>query len=211
MSLPFSADAFFEVFASYNRAWWPAALALWLVAAVVVIEVARAPRPGTDRAASVVLMGLWVWGGVVYHGAYFAAINPAARVFAVLFVLQGAILGWTGLVRGRLTFGVATGVARAIGLGLALYALAYPGLTLLLGHRYPAAPTFGVPCPTTILTVGLLLTSRCPPPKVIWIPLAWSLIGGSAAVLLGVAADYVLLACAPILAANTLWGGRAAR
>ena len=204
MRLPFTADAFFGVFAHYNRAWWPAALALWVLAAVAVIEVVRSPQPRTDRLATVVLTGLWMWGAVVYHAAYFTAINPAAWVFAGMFVLEGAILAWTGLVRRRLTFGAATGPAKAIGVALAVYALAYPGLTLLLGHHYPAAPTFGVPCPTTVLTVGLLTTCRRPPLAVVWIPLVWSLIGGSAAFLFGVAADYVLLACAPILAGLAL-------
>jgi hypothetical protein len=51
---------------------------------------------------------------------------------------------------------------------------------------------FGVPCPTTIFTAGILMLAR---PR-IWplsvIPVLWSAIGGSAAFLFGVAADLVL-------------------
>ena len=204
MSLPFSADAFFDVFARYNLALWPAALALWLSAGAVLLAIVRSPGRRTDRLVAVVLVALWVWGGAVYHAVYFTAINPAARAFALLFLVQAGLLTWSGLVRGQLSLGSASTIARGTGTALALYALAYPGLSIALGHPYPAAPTFGVPCPTTIFTVGVLLTCRHPPVTVALIPLVWSLIGGSAAVLLGVTADYVLLACAPLLAAH-LW------
>ena len=90
-------------------------------------------------------------------------------------------------------------MARA-GSGLAVYALAYPFLTVAFGHRYPAALTFGVPCPTVILTVGLLLTVRGGVPLILAIvPISWGFIGGSAAVLLNVPTDYVLLGAGALL------------
>jgi hypothetical protein len=54
---------------------------------------------------------------------------------------------------------------------------------------------FGIaPCPVTLFTFGLLLLARGP---VAWwllvIPVAWSLVGGSAAFLLHVPQDWVLL------------------
>jgi hypothetical protein len=204
MFLPFSADAFFDVFARYNLALWPAAVALWLAAATVLLAIVRSPQPQTDRLVVIALVTLWVWGGAVYHAVYFTAINPAAWAFALLFLAEAGLLVWVGLVRRQLSFGSASRLARLSGAGLALYALAYPGLSIALGHAYPATPTFGVPCPTTIFSAGVLLTCRRLPLLVTLIPLVWSLIGGSAAVLLGVAADYVLLACAPVLVAHLL-------
>lgn len=85
-------------------------------------------------------------------------------------------------------------------MALALYALAYPVLNLLAGHQYPATPTFSVPCPTGILTVGLLfMTAGRPPIAVIVVPFLWAVIGGSAALVLGITTDYVLLACSVLL------------
>ena len=76
-----------------------------------------------------------------------------------------------------------------------IYALViYPALGYWLGHRYPAAPTFGLPCPTTIFTFGMLLwTNRRVPLYLLPIPFAWSLIGISAAMSLGMTEDYGLL------------------
>jgi hypothetical protein len=66
-------------------------------------------------------------------------------------------------------------------------------LTIAFGHSYPA--TFGVPCPTAILTIGVLLTvCRNVPAWLTIVPALWAFIGGSAALLLKVPTDYVLLA-----------------
>lgn len=71
---------------------------------------------------------------------------------------------------------------------------------MALGHDYPATPTFGLPCPTTILTVGVLLTVQGRVPvSLSVVPILWGGIGGSAALLLGVQTDYVLLASGVLL------------
>jgi hypothetical protein len=205
MTLPFTADAFFEVFARYNAAVWPVVAALWVVAAGVVVTVVRVPGERASRLAAAVLAVLWLWGGLVYHAAYFTSINPAAWGFAALFIGEAALLAWYGVIQRRLAFGTAAGLPRALGMGLMCYALAYPALNILTGHTYPAAPTFGVPCPTGILTAGLLLTTaRRPPLPVVVVPVLWALIGGSAALVLGVTTDYVLLACSVLLIVDTI-------
>jgi hypothetical protein len=86
--LPFDAHEFFEVFARNNAAVWPAPIALELAALVAVILALR-PGGGSDRAIGVILGGLWLWMGGVYHLGFFRPINPAATVFGVLFVLEG--------------------------------------------------------------------------------------------------------------------------
>ncbi|HXV44590.1 MAG TPA: DUF6064 family protein, partial [Anaerolineae bacterium] len=59
---------------------------------------------------------------------------------------------------------------------------------------YPQSPTFGLPCPTTIFTFGLLLwTDHRFPKYLLVIPVIWSLFGLSAAVQLGVLEDIMLL------------------
>ena len=56
-------------------------------------------------------------------------------------------------------------------------------------------PAFGVtPCPVTIFTFGvLLLATRRVPVVLLVVPLLWSLIGGSAAFLLDIPQDWLLL------------------
>jgi len=78
------------------------------------------------------------------------------------------------------------------------YALAgYPWVGSIVGHRYPYLPTFGLPCPTTIFTLAVLVLAR---PPVAWslfvIPIGWSLIGTVAALEFGVVQDYALLVTA---------------
>jgi len=194
--LPFTVDEFLAVFAEYNRALIIGAAGLWFVAIGVLIGAARRPHRAS-RALTLFLAALWSWNAVAYHVLFFTSINPAAWVFAAAFLLQAFLFAASFQ---NIEYFSATGLRAATGVALVVYALAYPFLTIVSGHSYPATPTFGVPCPTAILTIGVLVTVRAGPP--IWlaiIPALWAFIGGSAAILLGVPTDYVLLAAGLVL------------
>lgn len=193
--LPFTREQFIAVFADYNVAVWPAQVVAYAVGLGMVAAVLR-PSPSGSRFVAAALALMWTWTGVAYHGLFFAAINKAALGFAALFVVQGALFAYLGVVRGRLSFGPAGGAASWLGWGLVVYAsLLYPMLGAWAGHGYPGTPMFGItPCPVTLFTFGMLLLTRTPVPKwLLAIPLAWSLLGGSAAFLLGIPQDWPLL------------------
>lgn len=200
MSLPFSHAQFFEVFQRYNEAVWPAQLVLGLfaLAAAALLFV-----PGGGRAVSAILAALWAWMAIAYHFAFFRAINPAATLFGVMFLAGAAAFGWS-----RLRFGWPGAARGAFGIALIVYALAvYPVLGAMLGQQYPAAPTFGLPCPTTLFTAGVLLFLQPPYPRhVLIVPFLWTLVGASAAVLLGVPQDFGLVVAALALAWLALTG-----
>jgi succinate dehydrogenase hydrophobic anchor subunit len=194
VDLPFTTTQFFDVFAHYNRAIWPLQFAL-AGAALTCVVLLYAPAARAGRAISLLLALLWAWMALAYHIAFFTAINPAAWLFGALFVAAAVAFGWVGAAKGTLEFESPRGARGAVGATLVLFALAvYPALGYLLGHRYPASPTFGLPCPTTIFTLGMLLFAKPPVPwKVYAIPMMWSLIGASAALELGVREDFSLL------------------
>jgi hypothetical protein len=199
--LPFDQDQFLAVFARYNEAVWPAQAILTGLAIVAALLAWRPSRAG-DRIIAGVLAVLWAWMGVVYHWAFFRAINPAAVAFGAAFVFEAAVLVWFGVMRGRLQFRVradASGLAAGI---MVVYALAvYPLVGQAAGHLYPAAPTFGLPCPTTIFTLGLLLAAGPQLPKlVLAVPLAWSVVGAVAALQLGMVEDFGLPAAGLVAA-----------
>jgi hypothetical protein len=205
MSPPFTVAEFLDVFARYNTAVWPAQLGL-VALAVAAVVLALRPRPGAGRAIALLLALLWLWMGVGYHLAFFAAINPLARVFGAAFVLQAGVLAGLGWWRPRLSFRARWDGAGIAGGALVLYALVvYPILAVLAGHGYPAMPTFGLPCPTTIFTFGLLLwTDARVPRAVLVIPFLWALIGMSAAIGLGMREDFGLVVAALVSTAVLL-------
>jgi hypothetical protein len=196
-ALPFTVDEFLGVFAEYNRMFWFVAAAFWLAVAGALGLAWR--HPATRSGALSLLVGvLWLWNAAAYHALLFTRINRAAWLFAALFVVQGVLLVCAGARSSVEYFSV--GAWRKVGTGLALYALAYPFLAVAFGHRYPSTPTFGVPCPTAILTIGMLLTARGGvPPALAIVPAMWGLVGGSAAVLLDVWTDYLLLGAGVLL------------
>ena len=198
-TLPFGREEFLEVIAAYNVAVSPLQLPLLaLAAAALALPLVHAPRAGRWVAAA--LSFLWLWMGVVFHIGFFSRINPAAFLFGALFVVQGGLFAAVAASRGmpppawRSLCGMAAGA-------LLIYSLvAYPALADALGHEYPRLPTFGLPCPTTIFTLALLILGKHrPPPFLFVIPALWSLIGLAAALQLGMWED-LGLAIAGVLA-----------
>jgi hypothetical protein len=195
--LPFTLEQFLDVFASYNTAIWPAQIVAYLLGAIALAALLR-PGRASDRIVSAVLGLMWLFTGILYHGAFFSSVNKAAFAFGVLFVVEGVALLYTGVVRDGLRFAINYGFRAVIGAGFILYAsLVYPLIGIATGHSWPALPMFGVtPCPVTIFTFGLLLmTTRRFSYWLLVIPFIWSLIGGSAAILLNVWQDWLLLVC----------------
>lgn len=208
MELPFSTEAFFAVMGRYNEAVWPMQWLLYAIGVgLAILSLAR--RRLDARLIFWPLAGLWLWMALAYHWAFFRAINPAAVLFAAFFVAQAMLLLWAPW-RSRTAVFRRSGWQYGAGLALLAYALLlYPGLNLYLGDRYPEMVTFGLPCPTTILTVALLAMLESGPVRILSvIPLLWGLVGGSAAWKLGVEQDYGLLAAALLALALVSLPGR---
>lgn len=206
MTVPFSRDEFFAVFVSYNDAVWPAQIILIAIAVMIVAAACFSPRA---RWPVLALAGLWIWMGVVYHIGFFSRINSAAFLFGALFILQGVIMGAQTLT-GSLRFAVPRDPTSVVtGALLLVYALiGYPVLAAVSGQLYPAVPTFGLPCPTTIFTLGMLTWSPSRVRHVMIIPVLWAVVGTSAAAQLGVVEDWGLPVAAIAVILVRLRGNR---
>ncbi len=199
MQLPFTIEDFFGVFRDYNEAVWPVQVVLIAVALVTVLLAVRSSR-WSGVVVSAMLAFLWAWMAVAYHMAFFASINSLAYGFAGVCLVGSLVFVWQGVLRRRLQFGWTRGWRAYSGLALVVTALLiYPVWSWYRGHPYPLLPTFGLPCPTTIFTIGLLAFLVPPYPRSPFIiPLLWCLIGVQAAFLLGVAQDITLLVAAAV-------------
>lgn len=194
MKLPFSLEEFLKVFEEYNLAMWPIQVLFYALAIVSIISILKW-KSQSDRIVYSILAFFWFWMGIVYHIVYFSPINKAAFVFGVIFIAQGIIFLYFGTIKRKTQFEFNFDFSGTIGIIAILYALiVYPVLGYVLGHVFPRTPTFGVPCPTTIFTFGILLfSSNRIPWYMITVPFLWSLIGFSAAVNLSVWEDFGLV------------------
>jgi Family of unknown function (DUF6064) len=197
--LPFTQAQFFEVFRRYNEAVWPVPLLLSALGMVAVAFVLR-PRRWSGVLVSGILALLWAWLAIGYHLAFFARVNPIAPAFAALSAAGAGLFLWFGVVTRRLQYRALQRGRTIAGLTLVAYGLVvYPVVSMATGHPYPAMPTFGLPCPTTLFTIGVLalLVPPCPW-LVLLVPVLWSLVGLQAAFLLGVPQDFALLPAAAV-------------
>lgn len=210
MQLPFTAEQFFGVFQTYNSAVWPAQILLLVLAALAVIFIAFR-RSWSGVAVSAILAVLWIWIGAAYHLAFFARINPVAYGFGALSIVGGFMFAWHGVIRRSLEFSFGKSLRAAIGTALLVFSLVvYPIWGTLAGHGYPALPTFGLPCPTTIFTIGVLaLASGTSLRAVLTVPILWSLVGSQAAFVLDVKPDLGLLVVGVVAVGLFIWPARA--
>ena len=192
--MPFTVEEFLKIFRDYNTAVYPFQFILFL-SATYAIYLVFSKKSYSSKAVTWVLVFYWVWIGVVYHIIFFSSINPAAYVFGIIFILQALLFIKAGIIDNKLEFRFEKGLNQYIGGLIIFYALLiYPLLGIYFGHIYPENPTFGLPCPTTIFTFGILLmTTKKIPAYIIGIPLVWAIIGFFAAINLGIKEDTGLL------------------
>ena len=209
MNPPFSREEFFDVFAAYNTAIWPLQLVL-LAVTVLVLALAVKDAPWRGHVISLWVATLWGWMAIAYHWRFFTEINPAARPFAAAFLGQALLILWYGFRSGGLRFAPRDNLVGYAGGLLVVYALfAYPLIGIAAGQSYPALPTFGLPCPTTIFTLGVLIWVV---PAIPWallvVPVLWALVGVSAAINFGVTEDLMLPAATLIALGVAVWQRR---
>jgi Family of unknown function (DUF6064) len=195
MKLPFTTEQFLDVFSKYNESIWPLQIFFYFSAVYCIYSVFRRTA-FSHKLVFMFLVFIWLWMGVVYNIIFFASINTAAYLFGSLFILQALVFVYEGLIENRLMFEFTGSIYNYAGALHVIFALAvYPLLGFILGHRYPQSPTFGLPCPTTIFTLGIILFIRGRIPLLlIAIPLLWSVIGFTAAFTLDIYEDTGLLA-----------------
>ncbi len=197
MNIPFTRADFYGVFSAYNTAVWPMQLLLMALGVLAVVLLIR-QRKNASVGISAILTFLWAWQALAYHLVFFTAINPLAYVFAAVFMVGAAVFFWQGVVRRRLNFtqtGITNGWRARAGWSLMIFAVfIYPAWTYLTGHRYPAFPTFGLPCPSTLFTIGLLTFLVKPYPRSPFVvPVLWCFVGSQAAFVFDVTADLGLI------------------
>jgi hypothetical protein len=194
MNLPFTVEQFLDIFKTYNQSVYPMQIVFYLLGSTVIF-LSLKKIANADRMINAILSVFWLWMGIAYHLIYFAQINKAAYLFGAIFILQGLLFFYCGVLTNSLSYKFRFDKPGWIGALMITFALIiYPFLGYVFGHIYPASPTFGLPCPTTIFTFGVFMWSdRKIPLPVLIIPFIWSIIGFFAAINLGIYEDTGLL------------------
>ncbi|MFZ4800091.1 MAG: DUF6064 family protein [Bacteroidia bacterium] len=209
MKPPFTLEQFLEVFKNYNEAVFPTQFVIYLFSLIVIYYTIK-PNPKSNKIISTILSFLWLWMGIVYHIIYFTTINKAAWLFGGIFIIQGILFLIFGLFQNKFSFQFQKDRLGITGTFLIVFALIiYPILGYFFGHVYPSSPTFGLPCPTTIFTFGLLLlTNKKLPVIVLIIPFIWSIIGFMAAFQFGILEDTGLIVASLVTVSLLIYRNR---
>ena len=200
---------FLPMFESVNRDLWPLQAFTLLLGLAMAIAAIRKSRIA-DRFSAAALGLIWIFDGAVFHAIYFRSIYEPAGMFAVLWVVQGALFIVAGVFRPRLSFTASRDGYAAFGFLLIAYALlVYPVLGYLLRSDLAHATWFGpFPCPVAVFTIGMFLLTDDRVPKYLvivpllwavtaWVPVSWGvtediglLVGGTIGMVLLFVRDY---------------------
>jgi hypothetical protein len=176
--LLFSPRTYYRLFELYNAAVWPAQIVTLALGLAILVSIMRGGS-WSGRVVSALLAALWLFVAWAYLLERYDTINWAARYFAIGFVVQAALLAWSGLILDRLRFGVGDITGR-IGLALLLYALViHPLIAPLTSRPWMQAEIFGLaPDPTAIATLGVLVAVDRPRWHLLAIPFLWCALAG---------------------------------
>jgi hypothetical protein len=200
MKIPFTTEQFFTVFEHYNQSVFPVQLILILLGIWVSYRI-HSGKKAHKKQVDFLMAVLWIWSGLVYHIVNFSAINKAAIVFGSLYILQGLLFLFVATKEQTTDAINQKGIKGYLGYFFLVFGLLlYPIIGFLLEQTPERIISLGLPCPTTLFTLGILILRS---PKIPWylliIPCLWSLIGLSAAINFGVFQDYMMIIGAVIV------------
>ena len=191
--LPYSAEAWFALVSAYNEAIRPVpALALFLVAAAIALAVRS--RQNRSRPIAAILVGGWLWTGLVWHIAYFRDLNFMAGIYGAVFFVEAALLAWAGMYRDRLALRFDNSFRSWAGFAVALAsAVVLPLADWLNGESWTEARfALIAPAATAGLTAGLLVLSGARVRYLlIAVPVIWLFGTAVQGWILGVQRDYL--------------------
>lgn len=192
--LPYTAETLFALFDEYNRAIRPLlGLALFLAAGVLMLVI----RARNDRTK--IVLGILAAGCAVdrhrlpVHLCFGDKYRPP--IYAAAFILQGLLLIWAGVFRGRLVLQFDRGVASWAGIRIAIIAaFILPVIDWLSGVGWTDVRlALLAPGATAGFTLGILITSKGPIPiQLVALPVIWTFIAGVHAWMLDIPHDYLL-------------------
>lgn len=192
--LPYTAEILFALFDDYNSAVRPVpALAVFFAASVIMLVI-RARQDRTRLVTGILACG-WLWTGAIYHLGYFADINFAAPVYGAAFILQGALMAWTGVFRRGLILHFDKGAIGWAGIRIAVIsAVILPLIDWLSGVGWSGVRLVLIaPGVTAGFTLGILMMSKGPIPlHLAAIPILWVVVEGVHAWTLNIPQDYLL-------------------
>lgn len=193
--LLFSPRTYYRMFELYHQQTWPAHAVIVAFAVILVVMLRREPKARGPAVAGVLALS-WIWVAIAFHLQRYATINWAARYFAVAFIVQGILLLWHGVIRGRLPLRQSALQSSRIFPSLLFLALVIEAIAGLVGGRTWEQLEFPglTPDATAIATLLVLCLPALRAPRVLLVfPILWCAVGGATLWALGSAEAWVVL------------------
>lgn len=185
------ADTIFKLLGEYHKAVYPMPY-IFIILALIIFWLLFSEYKYKNIFITTILGFFWFWSGLVLFTMHVASFMPLTYALqGVLFPIQGLLFFHLAFSSKNLECRYQKTFVSGFGLLTMFFAVfIYPIIGNFTGHFYPEAPVFGDPCPLTIFTLGLFLTSvKKVELKVYLIPFFWAMMGFVAVFKLGIYVD----------------------
>lgn len=173
--IPYSAEVYQGLFTYYYQTISPVHIAALGLGIFLVVLSARYSKRG-GLIGQMVIAGLWVWNGVVFHNQFLIDLNWAAQYFGYAFIAQGAVIAIYAYVQRDVVCKPGPGTRTTSGV-LIIFAMTFsPTVAAILETPISHSQLFGVTPLTIILaSVGTWLVAyQRPPLALMIIPVLWA-------------------------------------
>lgn len=205
--LPFTAEVLRASTAQFNTDLWPLHV-LGLLLALAVPVLTLKPMPGAGRVIGGILAAASFGVGALFYLGHFATLAFFAPALGWLWIAQGALLLWSGVVRDTLAPRRPQTPADWFGLAIVTLGVLWPVVDVLVTPAgWEAVRVFGLlGAPTLLVTLGaLLLTADRPPLHLAALPLLWALAQAAMAWVLDIRLDLALPVIAVAAVGAMVW------
>ena len=204
MKPPFTSEQFFKVFENYNAFVFPAQY-VFIFFGILALILLFSDKKHKNMFTGTLLGVFWIWMGLAYYLTFFTGISKAGIGFALLFLFEGIYLIYATF-RLKIEFTFKRSVSNYLALFFIIFGIfLYPIIGYIRGEELLRTISLGLPCPTTIFTLGFLMFCKDKAARtLIIIPTVWSIIGISAALNFNITQDF-LMVIAAITANISIW------
>jgi len=173
--IPYSAEVYQGLFTFYYQTISPVHIAALGIGLFLVALSARYSKRG-GLVGQIVIAGLWVWNGVVFHNQFLIDLNWAAQYFGYAFIAQGALIAAYAFVQRDTVYKPDPGIRAASGVLIILAMTFSPTVAAVLETPISHSQLFGVtPLTIVLASVGTWLVAyQRPPLTLMIIPTLWA-------------------------------------
>ena len=149
---------------SYHLSTWPMPVVMYVISVIMIFAVISGKSAGR-RIVSFGLMLVWFWMGLMVNTYKLGYSHSEVILVTIISIISGLIFFVKGTIYDKLPFSFSANIQTYLSIFFLSFALTIePIAAEIAGLGFPYSETIGLPGPTILFTLGLMITIEKPFP-----------------------------------------------